>query len=64
MRVLRAGVVADQVTGQTIVYDHARDVFEVQGGVSGSTGGGGASTGGRVKGVVTPRTSPAAEVTR
>lgn len=61
VRVLRSGVPADQVTGQTIVYNHARDVFEVQGG-----GGGAASTGGsggRVKGVVTPRktTGAAAE---
>ena len=53
VRVLRAGVPADQVTGQTIVYNHARDVFEVQGG--GGTVPGGA--GGRVKGVVTPRKS-------
>ena len=51
VRVLRAGAPADQVTGQTIVYDHARDVFEVQGGGGGSA----ASPGGRVKGVVTPR---------
>lgn len=49
VRVLRAGVPADQVSGQTIVYNHARDVFEVQGG--GASG----SAGGRVKGVVTPR---------
>lgn len=61
VRVLRAGVMADQVTGQTIVYDHARDVFEVLGGASGSTGGTGGGTGtGRVKGVVTPRTGPSA----
>lgn len=52
VRVLRAGVPADQVSGQTIVYHHARDVFEVQGG-----GGASGSAGGRVKGVVTPRKS-------
>lgn len=51
VRVLRGGVLADQVTGQTIVYNHARDVFEVQGGATTAPGG----TGGRVKGVVTPR---------
>jgi lipopolysaccharide export system protein LptA len=57
VRVLRGGVPADQVTGQTIVYNHARDVFEVQGG-GGATSTGG--TGGRVKGVVTPRKSTGA----
>jgi lipopolysaccharide export system protein LptA len=57
VRVLRAGAPADQVTGQTIVYNHARDVFEVQGG-GGATAAGG--TGGRVKGVVTPRKSTGA----
>ncbi len=56
VRVLRAGVPADQVTGQTIVYNHARDVFEVQGGVAAAPGG----VGGRVKGVVTPRKSTGA----
>jgi lipopolysaccharide export system protein LptA len=53
VRVLRGGVVADQVTGQTIVYNHARDVFEVQGGA-------GSAATGRVKGVVTPRKSTGA----
>jgi lipopolysaccharide export system protein LptA len=60
VRVLRGGVPADQVTGQTIVYHHARDVFEVQGGTAATPGG----TGGRVKGVVTPRktgTTPPAD---
>ena len=55
VRVLRGGVPADQVTGQTIVYNHARDVFEVQGGSATMPGG----AGGRVKGVVTPRKSTA-----
>ena len=53
VRVLRGGAPADQVSGQTIVYNHARDVFEVQ-------GAGSAATGGRVKGVVTPRKSTGA----
>lgn len=57
VRVLRGGAPADQVSGQTIVYNHARDVFEVQGG-GGATSTGG--TGGRVKGVVTPRKSGSA----
>lgn len=47
VRLLRAGVQADQVNGELIVYDNARDLFEVQGG--------GASSGGRVRGTVTPR---------
>lgn len=54
VRVLRGGAPADQVSGQTIVYNHARDVFEVQGGGGAASTGG---TGGRVKGVVTPRKS-------
>lgn len=49
VRLLRAGVQADQVNGDLIVYDNARDVFEVQGGATGS------SSGGRVRGTVTPR---------
>jgi lipopolysaccharide export system protein LptA len=64
VRVLRGGTPADQVTGQTIVYNHARDVFEVQGG--GAAGAAAtAAGGGRVKGVVTPRkaASPAADST-
>jgi lipopolysaccharide export system protein LptA len=61
VRVLRGGVPADQVTGQTIVYNHARDVFEVQGGGAAASG----IAGGRVRGVVTPRkaASPVPEAT-
>lgn len=44
VRVLRAGALADQVGGESIVYDNARDLFEVQGGGSG-----------RVRGSITPR---------
>lgn len=55
VRVLRGGAPADQVTGQVIVYDHTRDVFEVQGGAPAAGGTGG----GRVRGVVTPRPSSA-----
>ncbi len=47
VRLLRAGVLADQVNGELIVYDNARDVFEVQGGGTGGSG--------RVRGTVTPR---------
>lgn len=62
VRVLRGGAPADQVTGQTIVYNHARDVFEVQGGGAAGVAAT-AAGGGRVKGVVTPRksASPAPE---
>ena len=54
VRLWRAGVVADQISGETIVYDHGRDAFEILGAPSaaGSTGSGGT---GRVRGVVTPR---------
>ncbi|MEX8495344.1 lipopolysaccharide transport periplasmic protein LptA [Sphaerotilus sp.] len=67
VRVLRGGVPADQVTGQTIVYNHARDVFEVQGGgAAGAAATAAGNAGGRVRGVVTPRkatTSPGTEAT-
>lgn len=43
---LRGSTVSEEVSGQTIVYDHERETFEVQGGAAGS--------GGRVKGTVTP----------
>ena len=61
VRVLRAGAPADQVSGQTIVYDHGRDVFEVQGGTSASAqpAAPGAASG-RVRGVLTPRPAGAA----
>ena len=64
VRVLRAGTLADQVTGQTIVYDHKRDVFEVQGGTGTATPAGGSAPG-RVRGVLTPRpATPGAEAPR
>lgn len=55
VRLLRAGVVADEISGQIITYDQARDAFDVQGGAPGS-----ATGSGRVRGVVTPRPSGAA----
>lgn len=55
VRLLRAGVQADQVTGEQIVYDNARDVFEVQGSAVAGPGNTGAA--GRVRGTVTPRAS-------
>ena len=63
VRVLRAGAPADQVSGQVIVYDHVRDVFEVQGGGASSPSSatpGGAAAPGRVRGVLTPRASSGA----
>ena len=63
VRVLRAGAPADQVSGQVIVYDHVRDVFEVQGGGASSPSSatsGGATAPGRVRGVLTPRASSGA----
>jgi lipopolysaccharide export system protein LptA len=50
VRLIRNGTLADQISGQTIVYDHARDAFDVQGGAADSSGTG------RVRGVVSPRT--------
>lgn len=50
VRLLRAGVLADQVVGEQITYDHVRDVFEVQGQAAGTAPGTG-----RVRGTVAPR---------
>jgi len=47
----RGGVLAEEVTGQVVVYDHLRETFEVQGGGPGS----------RVKGLVTPSAASAAK---
>ncbi|ACB36478.1 lipopolysaccharide transport periplasmic protein LptA [Leptothrix cholodnii SP-6] len=58
VRLLRAGVLADQISGQTIVYDHGRDAIEIQGGAADG------SSGGRVRGIVTPRPADAAGVKR
>ncbi|MFM2055352.1 MAG: hypothetical protein RL456_3389 [Pseudomonadota bacterium] len=52
VRLWRGGVLADQISGETIVYDHGRDAFEILGGAPATTGATGA---GRVRGVVTPR---------
>jgi len=58
VRLWRGAVLADQISGETIVYDHARDAFETLGAPTpgGSASGAAATTGtGRVRGVVTPR---------
>lgn len=51
MRRYRAGVVVDEVSGQVISYDNATEVFQVLGGANG------AAASGRVRGVLTPRSS-------
>lgn len=51
---LRGEVVTEEVSGQTIIYEHAKETFEVLGG---------GSTGSRVRGVVTPLGKPAAGTT-
>jgi lipopolysaccharide export system protein LptA len=51
MRRLQGNTVNDQVSGPVIVYDNKTSVFQVQG------GSGGEGTG-RVRGVITPRTTP------
>ncbi|MFM2065200.1 MAG: hypothetical protein RLZZ584_109 [Pseudomonadota bacterium] len=51
---------AEDLSGQTIVYDHARDTFEVNGGAAGSPAGSSGDGSGRVRAVVAPRSgSPA-----
>lgn len=59
MRRLQGARVTDEVVGQAILYDNKTEVFQVLGGASGSSAGG--AGGGRVRGVITPRSSgPAA----
>jgi lipopolysaccharide export system protein LptA len=50
VRRLRAGVVADEITGALIVWDAAAEVFSVQGGQQSAT-----NPGGRVRAVLAPR---------
>jgi lipopolysaccharide export system protein LptA len=53
---------AEDLSGQVIVYDHARDTFEVNGNTPAA--GGGTETPGRVRVVVAPRSGPAAAAVR
>lgn len=53
LRLLRGAVVADQISGELIIYDHNRDVFEVQSGAAGT------ASGTRVRGSVAPRPAAA-----
>jgi lipopolysaccharide export system protein LptA len=50
VRRLRGGVVADEITGATIVWDNAAEVFKVEGG-----GASAVNPGGRVRAVLSPR---------
>lgn len=52
MRRLSGGVVADEVVGQTVVYDNKTEVFQVVGGAKS------AASSGRVRGVISPRKDP------
>jgi lipopolysaccharide export system protein LptA len=51
----RAGIVADEITGRTIVWDNNAEVFRVEGGDSSVT-----NPSGRVRVILTPRAGPAA----
>lgn len=55
MRRFRGNTLADEVAGNTITYDNTTEVYQVVGGPSS------AAPAGRVRGVLTPRESPAAE---
>lgn len=57
MRRLRGGAVVDEVAGSTIVYDNAREVFQVQGGGAPAEG----ATTGRVRGTLSPREATGAQ---
>lgn len=56
VRRLRAGVVADEITGAEIRWDDAAELFSVDGGAP--------AAGGRVRAVLTPRPDPAASAPR
>lgn len=55
VRRLRAGVVADEITGATIVWDNLAEVFKVEGGSPTAT-----NPSGRVRVVLSPRAASAA----
>jgi len=52
MRRIRGGTLTDEVTGQVIIYDNKTSVFQVVGNAGGAT-----TTKGRVRGVITPRST-------
>jgi lipopolysaccharide export system protein LptA len=54
VRRLRAGVVADEVTGATIVWENTTEVFRVEGGAASAV-----NPTGRVRAVLSPRAEPA-----
>lgn len=60
VRRLRGGVVADEITGNTIVWDNLSEVFRVEGGAVSAV-----NPGGRVRAVLAPRagSAPAAAAT-
>lgn len=58
MRRLSGGVVADEVVGQTVVYDNKTEVFQVVGGAKS------AASSGRVRGVISPRKDPEAPASK
>ncbi len=53
-RRLRGGAVADEITGATIVWDNAAEVFRVEGGASSAT-----NPAGRMRAVLSPRAEAA-----
>jgi lipopolysaccharide export system protein LptA len=55
VRRLRAGAVADEITGGSIVWDNTAEVFRVEGGATSTT-----NPTGRVRVILSPRADPAA----
>jgi lipopolysaccharide export system protein LptA len=55
VRRLRAGTVADEITGGSIVWDNTAEVFRVEGGATSAT-----NPGGRVRVILSPRAEPPA----
>ena len=52
---LRGGTVADEITGERILWDNTAEVFRVEGGAATAT-----NPGGRVRAVLSPRADPSA----
>ncbi len=62
MRRLNGGTLADEVVGQSIIYDNKTEVFQVVGGQGTVSPSGQATGGGRVRGVIAPRKEASPEV--
>ncbi len=60
VRRLRGAAIGDEITGSLITYDNTTEVFSVSGGSNSSSNAASATSGGRVRAVLTPREGSAA----